>query len=206
VTPASTLVAAWLVAIACGVIAVWPRRAGARGCLVAGVVAVAVALACVPLRRWSLVGWLVALAGAPSVSSLVLLIAVAWERLTGRAVLDARAWRTAFRFLALAAVSLYPMSLGLGRFDPYALGWNNVWMLAALWAVSVWLLLSGDRFGVVLLLAVLAFNVRLLESSNLWDYLIDPPLAAVALLVVAAPLRRMRAQRPRPAPDERAAA
>ena len=40
--------------------------------------------------------------------------------------------------------------------------------------LTVGLLWKQNRFGVVLLLAILAYRLRLLESTNYWDYLVDP--------------------------------
>jgi hypothetical protein len=46
------------------------------------------------------------------------------------------------------------------------------------------LLWGGNRFGYVLLLALLAYATGFQESENLWDYLLDPVYGAVSLLVV----------------------
>lgn len=93
-------------------------------------------------------------------------------------------WRGPALIVATAAL-FYPLSLGLGDWDPYRLGYQ-VWplllitgmpALAAWWrGQSLWLwLLSVD---------LLAYAGGLLESPNLWDTLLDP-LLAVAMLVLA---------------------
>ena len=46
------------------------------------------------------------------------------------------------------------------------------------------LILRGNRFGYILLLALLGYAVGFQESTNLWDYLLDPVYGAVALLAV----------------------
>jgi hypothetical protein len=57
-------------------------------------------------------------------------------------------------------------------------------MLALVSAVS-WL--KGLRdLAVILLLPLLAFNLHLLESANLWDYLLDPVLMIYAVVQSAA--------------------
>lgn len=204
-TPQLAPLAMWLVAITSAAIAVSPRPTSARRRITFG--AVAAALACIPVAGWSVAGWLIGLGAVPSASSVILVSVGAWERLTRRVVFDARVWRTAVRFYGAAALVFYPMALGLVRFDPYALGWGTIWMPATLWAISLGLVWSRNRFGLVLAAAVLAFDLRLLESTNLWDYLIDPPLAALALVILtASPLRRLLGWWARPAPKLGAAA
>ena len=201
-TPQLVSSAAWLVAITSAAVAVSPRSTTHRRRVTFA--AIAVALSCIPVAGWSLVRWLVGLGAVPSASSVILLTVAAWERLTGGVVFGARDWRAAFRFYGAAALLLYPMALGLVRFDPYALGWGTIWMPITLWAFSLGLMWSRNRFALVLAAAVLAFDLRLLESTNLRDYLIDPPLATMSLLMLATILlRRLRGlwARPVPSPD-----
>ena len=61
-----------------------------------------------------------------------------------------------------------------GSLDLYYWGWDREgagWCLAAL---AVVFLARGNRFGVLLLAALLAHGVDALESANCWDYVIDP--------------------------------
>jgi hypothetical protein len=75
------------------------------------------------------------------------------------------------------------MALGLSAFDPYALGFagpaRGLLLVLSLLALFAW---WGGR--ILLLLAILlgigAYRLGLLESSNLWDYLLDPWLAVAA--------------------------
>ena len=87
--------------------------------------------------------------------------------------------------VAAAAVVLYPLALGIGNWDPYRLGWpgNAAPLLIALLLLCCVCLL---RFGLWLLpalvaLAALGWSAGLLESTNLWDYLLDPWLALLCL-------------------------
>ena len=102
-----------------------------------------------------------------------------------------------------AAVLLYPMALGLGDWDPYRLGWGHPGMWTSLLALVVVCWLNGWRLLPALVaLALLAWAAGLLESGNLWDYLLDPWLVVVACIncvkAVATRLARQRRQR---APD-----
>ena len=116
-------------------------------------------------------------AGTPSVT----LLALAGWQLLGRAPspLDRRpAW-----IVIGFAVLFYPLALGLGPFDPYAIGYQP-WPLllaclplaALLWRQcrDDWLLILGT--GLAAYAGGLFFN--------LWDALVDPLLVLTALAVV----------------------
>lgn len=84
--------------------------------------------------------------------------------------------------VAAAALFLYPLALGWGDWDAYRLGWGAPGMWAALFALSLICWLKGLRLLPLLVaLALLAWVAGVLESNNLWDYLIDPWLATAAL-------------------------
>lgn len=86
-----------------------------------------------------------------------------------------------FAAILVAAVFLYPMALGLGDWDPYRLGWGQPAMWGGLLALVVACWLIGLRLLPALIaLALLAWSASLLESRNLWDYLLDPWLVLVA--------------------------
>ena len=79
----------------------------------------------------------------------------------------------------------YAASLGSINFDPYHLGYSSlafkagVLTLSLLFAVTKWYLVSFT-----LLTCVVAFEGHLLESNNLWDYLIDPLLGLVGFVAI----------------------
>ncbi|MGA8146917.1 MAG: hypothetical protein WB870_04985 [Gallionellaceae bacterium] len=84
--------------------------------------------------------------------------------------------------IALAALGLYPMALGISSFDPYRLGYGDPLFLGALLVVSV--MAYFKQLGLMALaipLAVLAWSLGWSESPNLWDYLLDPFLAVYAI-------------------------
>ena len=87
--------------------------------------------------------------------------------------------------LAAPALLFYPAALGLGPIDPYAWGYSGVRALPlAVGALALAAWLSGWRLSAfALLLALCAWRLHLLASSNLWDYLFDPLLVFVALIV-----------------------
>lgn len=84
--------------------------------------------------------------------------------------------------VAVAALFLYPLALGWGDWDPYRAGWGAPGMLLVLLAVTVFFWIKGLRLLPMLVAAaLLAWTFNLLESTNLWDYLIDPWLAIAAI-------------------------
>ena len=93
-------------------------------------------------------------------------------------------FQTAWIFAAVAGLIFYPMALGMGPFDPYGAGWEFSWLSVTILFLTIILAVLKNRFAVVLLLAVLAWNFHLLESQNLWDYLLDPFLTVRSLLML----------------------
>jgi hypothetical protein len=84
---------------------------------------------------------------------------------------------------ACAALVLYPFALGLGNWDAYSPGWGSIGLWAILLMVGVvGLVLELRLLPLLISLALVSWTVGLLESTNLWDYLLDPWLACVSLL------------------------
>ncbi len=85
-------------------------------------------------------------------------------------------------FVAIAALALYPFALGLGMFDPYRLGFGNLWFITGLLliALTAWIR-QYTLIALSLSLAVLAWSIGWYESNNLWDYLLDPWVSVYAL-------------------------
>ena len=85
--------------------------------------------------------------------------------------------------VAVAAALLYPVALGWGDWDAYRLGWGSFGMLGALLALSLVFWVKGLRLLPALVgLGLLAWVLGLMESTNLWDYLMDPWLAIAAMI------------------------
>jgi hypothetical protein len=88
--------------------------------------------------------------------------------------------------ISLAALVLYPLALGWGDWDIYRLGWSSFGMWAGLLLISLACWAQGLRLLPTLVaLPLLAWCFNLLESTNLWDYLIDPWLAIAAIFQCA---------------------
>ena len=88
--------------------------------------------------------------------------------------------------LACIAVIFYPLALGFTMFDPYAWGYGSWTFLLAvlLFALIAWWMNLHIVVSAITL-ALFAWSFQWHESSNLWDYLIDPFLCLWALLSLA---------------------
>lgn len=162
-------------------------RRGWTGGFVCGTAAAAVLM--FPWCGHPLPFWIRTLMANFSVPLAGLLAVAVSGRVSGRSLFSTADWNAAWVFGAFAAVALYPSALGLGprNFDAYALGWpwlfwgESVVLFAGVAVAAAALLWRGNRFGVLLLLALLAYSAGFQESENLWDYVLDPVFAAAAL-------------------------
>lgn len=153
------------------------RTALQRGILLAG----CLLLSLLPVQGISLALQLRTYIGDLSVASLVLL---GWATLSrfGLAPVSSRDRLASLALFAGLAVLLYPAALGLSYADPYQLGFEPRPMLLVLGLLCAVLIVQRSWLGALaLVLATLAFALRLGASENYWDYLIDPYLALYSL-------------------------
>lgn len=87
--------------------------------------------------------------------------------------------------LAVIAIAFYPLALGFGMVDPYAWGYGSIALLIAVILFAIGCGLAGWMKGVwIISFAIIAWAAHWHESTNLWDYLLDPFLAIWALLAI----------------------
>lgn len=131
------------------------------------------ALLTVPIRDIRLLGYARGIAGDLSITSILVLASAA----VAPRLLDRKELRAIAAFVLLGALVLYPMALGIGPFDPYALGYPGQ-VRGALIGLALVSLGAWFRGRILLLLSLLlglaAYRLELLESTNLWDYILDP--------------------------------
>lgn len=147
------------------------------------------AVVLLPIFGLSLAGFLRGMVGDLSMPSVLLLIAALAARLRQLAGNEGRTWwnqRERFAlyvFISVLALLLYPFALGLGMLDPYRSGFGGVSLLVMLALLSLWSMRRGSYLlPAVCSLAVLAWSLGWYESTNIWDYLIDVPLAMYAIV------------------------
>ena len=92
--------------------------------------------------------------------------------------------------IALAGVCFYPLALGFGPIDPYAWGYFNnlhgytvplIFIMSLLGLISYAFYKKDLMLLICLVSSIIAFQLGLLESQNLWDYLLDPVIWIFAL-------------------------
>ena len=99
--------------------------------------------------------------------------------------------------VALAAV-FYPFALGFSMFDPYVWGYGSIAFLIGVLIFALVCGLSGWTKGVWIIgIVIIAWSFQLHESSNLWDYLLDPILALWALFAAWSSMRRQQKEKAR---------
>jgi hypothetical protein len=161
-------------------------RTGLSGLRLAVVLALVFVLALIPFGGLPFAAYLRGEIGDLSITTLVLLWA-ALSRPWGCCIAASPRHRSALLVaIALAALLLYPMALGIGTYDPYRLGFGDPLVVAALLllALAAW---YGNytTIALCLSLSVLAWTLGWYESDNLWDYLLDPLVAIYALSALA---------------------
>ena len=153
-----------------------------------------------PFQGITLGRWVAGLNFTPSIPLLALLAGRIWKNVFQTEVFRPTDTRTALLFGALIGTALYPLSLGLGDFDPYEWGWSFSVLFPLIALVTIFLIWKQNRFGLLLFLASAAYDARCLESPNLWDYLVDPVywLLSVVLLTISflKKINRLRAGHP----------
>ncbi|MDR0715986.1 MAG: hypothetical protein LBF50_01045 [Azoarcus sp.] len=122
--------------------------------------------------------------GGVSLSLALVVCALDWRDGEWKAVFvhGERIWLP--RLIIVVALLFYPAALGLGPLDPYAWGYSEALPLPlAVGALALAAWLGGWRMSALTLTAALAaWRAHVLDSSNLWDYLLDPVLAAMLLV------------------------
>ena len=162
-----------MVSIQSGAGRVFGNKTSIRGqTLIIGIISALIVL--IPVGGIPLGRWLISINANFSIPLTTVLLSKVWEKATGTGLLDKTGFLCCWIFGMTAGLALYPMALGLGRFDPYGLGWSFSWLFVAVMIITFLLLFMKNRFAVVLIACVLCYDLQLLESHNLWDYLVDP--------------------------------
>lgn len=137
----------------------------------------------VPVYGLTFSQWLRSVVGDLSVLTLLIFANILAQRLFNHSLLKSATRNKMLLVVALAGLAFYPLALGVSAFDPYRLGYTPLLMSAALCIVSIYAWFSAKReLAVILILPIIAFNLHLLESANLWDYLLDPILFVYAVV------------------------
>lgn len=153
------------------------------GLLVA--IAIVASLILVSFDGLTLVGYLQGGFGEFSAATCVAVGVMIFERVTGQVWINRKERVLFYRLVLGLGLCLYPMSLGLSYFDPYVLGYYPTLLSVGCMLIAGLAIWQDNRLLVVWLLAVaLMYKLTLLESINLWDYMIDPWIFIYSFFVV----------------------
>jgi len=94
-------------------------------------------IAVTPVGGLPLARWMMSFNANFSVSLTAILFCKVLESSFGVKLLDKNALLTCWVFSLTAGVILYPMALGLGRFDPYQAGWGFSWLFVVVCGVNM---------------------------------------------------------------------
>lgn len=133
-----------------------------------------------PVHETDCSGFILAHTGTLSVPIFILLsleLLAAWGLVRPQCP---RHRRNANVFWVMCGALVYPSALGFTNADTYAIGYfkSMAWCVLALSGIA--LICRQKLLALCLAAAVLVHQLRLLESPNLWDYLIDPWLCLAA--------------------------
>jgi hypothetical protein len=143
----------------------------------------------VPVAGVSIAGHLRGLWGDPSIVTFLLLFlyTVRPSSLPNRPRVSTRVLVSLFVMLPLY-LPLFLLNPNV-PVDLYSYGWKPKWILIAIAVIalgSVMMRRMAPRWTNIIAIALIASSVGLMESDNLWDYLVDPGLLfTIAFLAIA---------------------
>ena len=158
------------------------------------------ALMLIPFSGMPLAAYVRGVTGDLSITTQVLLWCALIKPWFNCGVPDTRSSLALLILIALAALVLYPMALGIGVFDPYRLGYSNPKFVSALLLLTLvaWFW-KFQLIALCIAFATLAWAIGWYESSNLWDNLIDPFVSIYALATIM--IKAMKALLQPPLPE-----
>ncbi len=127
--------------------------------------------------------WIESLMKNMSIPLLGILFLRLIEEIFSCTLLNSKDWRAIWFSGASFSLFLYPAALGLGPLDPYSWGWGYGSFFIAIALLTAILLITKNRFSILLLLTIACFEVQLEPSKNFWDYLLDPIYGTLALMM-----------------------
>jgi len=147
-----------------------------------GVIAALLALCLfLPVAGLTVAQWVRSVLGDLSIFTMMVFLNILTHRLFNRNFINPDSRIKLLLGVVTVGVVFYPLALGVSSFDPYSLGYSPVIMAVLLCLASIITWLRAHReLAIILLLPLLAYNLHILESVNLWDYLLDPVLLVYA--------------------------
>lgn len=141
-------------------------------------------LAVLPVDNTTILVYMRAVIADLSITSLVLLCLFIATAYNGQQFVNQASRQRLHAGILLGALILYPLGLGLTYHDTYAWGYGSITLLFLIVACAAYLIWRNDRLVLGILLAgTLAYLLNILQSDNLWDYLLDPWVVIVTIVI-----------------------
>lgn len=129
--------------------------------------------------------YLLTVIGHLSITSMVLLIVAIYDSFGTRDLFHPRERDILFLLIVVGGLMVFPESFGFDQFNGYQMGFGSVLFAIGLMSLSLaFVMLRMYVAAAAIVLSVGAFDLHLLVSTNLWDYLLDPLLAIYACIVL----------------------
>lgn len=113
--------------------------------------------------------------GDLSITTQVLVLALVIQRMFSLNIVDPGSYRLLRIIIPVAGLLLYPAALGLLPLDSYRTGFEGILLPVAVMLLTLWAWWRQHIFlASTLVMSVLLAGAQVMESANLWDYLIDP--------------------------------
>ncbi len=96
------------------------------------------------------------------------------------------------------AVAYFPMAIGWTSFDPHSFGWSKQFIFVPIAAAIICMWLGQGGLSIVFAATALAWKLGLLQSSNGWNYLVDPVAICVCAFSLASYIFKAALQRKHP--------
>ncbi len=143
-------------------------------------------LSFVPLNNLAIAAYIRGVFSDPSITTIIIACLSIGSLIKGKPIFAQRDYLPLFYFLPVFLLFFYPSSLGLSYFDPYSYGYQPYYLLIGLLAIAM--LLWWKKYTLLLTIVLIdlwSFNLKVLSSNNLWDYLFDPLLLIYCLVQLA---------------------
>ncbi len=134
-----------------------------------------------PFAGLSLAEYLLSLNPNFSIGSTALVFVFLWKELGGKRLLSDKniLWFSVFNIVV--ALCLYSSYMGFVRFDLYNQGYGfSAWFVIMI-SLTVILFIVRNPLSYIFIAYIMAFNLRLLYSDNLYDYITDGILFLISV-------------------------
>jgi hypothetical protein len=148
------------------------------------IVAAAALFSFLPFSGLSFAGYLLSLAPSYSIGSMIFLAVVLSNDLMERPLLTSKDFLLFSLWNVILSLCLFSSVLGFIGPDLYALGYDFSSLFICMAFLTILLVVLSNRLALIFIAYIAAFDLRLLPSSNFFDYMTDGLLLILSSGVV----------------------